>query len=639
MFIIQTLKKLYKKIDSLPKRLTIPVGVTLILTIMYSLLFFLDKPITFSYAGSTCINQLTIFPDIVKTSNESAYKVHTGNELRIANFSLAAFSICFSAQTPPKEGISKVSTAPFSGFFARTTYAITVPHPVNTYIHEIKDPIPGSKPLEIRLDGRDKVFSYVLSSNNKHAQCKSIDAKLSCAIGDLGLTQGKTYNIDLLRQFKGKTTNTVASKSIAILSATKVVATSVKPSEIVYSKPREIDLTFDKNVKQVAAVLYRKEKDNWVRVETSTTFSGAKLNLKTTTDLLRLAEYKVSIDKLEAEDGSGLDAPYVLPFQTSGGPKVVSTNIGATSVTIGSTVVITFDQQLLASQDVTAFLQLSSGVSFISKKDNQIVLSLAGVPKCGDFTIKLTNDIQSNFEINGSSAWSFASRTICHTVSTIGYSTNGRPINAYYFGSGSRTVVYTGAIHGNEFSSKLLMERWIQDLESKARSIPSDKTIIVIPSLNPDGVSAGIRTNARNVDLNRNFDTSDWQKDVTDTNNNPFPGGGGSTPMSERETQVLASFVRRVQPVLIMSYHSQGNLIAANQAGNSNSLVQSYAAMSGYRNITGQSSTVFQYGISGTADDWYAEKLNIPSILIELGSHTNPQFDRNQKAMWAMVNV
>lgn|GEM_PF-5823351 len=45
----------------------------------------------------------------------------------------------------------------------------------------------------------------------------------------------------------------------------------------------------------------------------------------------------------------------------------------------------------------------------------------------------------------------------------------------------------------------------------------------------------------------------------------------------------------------------------------------------------------FEYSISGTADDWYAEALGVPSVLIELGSSTNHQFSRNQKAMWAMM--
>jgi len=200
-------------------------------------------------------------------------------------------------------------------------------------------------------------------------------------------------------------------------------------------------------------------------------------------------------------------------------------------------------------------------------------------------------------------------------------------------------VLYVGAIHGNEISTKSLMNRWIDELESKARNIPADKTIIVIPAINPDGVAAGTRTNAHNVDLNRNFGTSDWQSDVTTVGNQPFPGGGGPAPMSEQETMVLASFVQSINPVLILSYHSTASIVAGNQAGNSSSLATEYSQLSGYSNETGQTSTVFEYSISGTSDDWYAERLGITSVLIELGSQTNNQFSRNQQAMWAMANV
>jgi protein MpaA len=181
------------------------------------------------------------------------------------------------------------------------------------------------------------------------------------------------------------------------------------------------------------------------------------------------------------------------------------------------------------------------------------------------------------------------------------------------------------------------MQQWINDLEVKAKSIPANKTLVVIPQINPDGVSSGIRVNARNVDLNRNFATVDWQKDITTVNNKPFLGGGGESPMSETETQVISSFVSRLRPRLILSYHSVGGVLVANQAGDSSSLINIYSQRSGYQNATGSTDT-FDYSISGTADDWYAQRLGVPSIIIELSSSTYHQFERNQSAMWAMAN-
>ena len=266
-------------------------------------------------------------------------------------------------------------------------------------------------------------------------------------------------------------------------------------------------------------------------------------------------------------------------------------------------------------------------------------MSLASVPKCGDFSIKLTNDLQSNYDITGNSAWSFAGRTVCHTVDTIGYSSKGRAITAFYFGNGPRTVLYTGAIHGDETSTSSLMEKWFQELEANAQKIPADKSIVIVPRINPDGVASGSRTSARNIDLNRNFSTSDWKKDITDVNNRPFPGGGGEAPMSEPETKAIASLVSRLRPAVVLSYHSIGGVLAANQTGNSTTYAGTYSQLSGYRNTTGQTSETFEYSVSGTADDYYGERLGVASVLIELGSHTYHQFERNRAAMWAMVNL
>ncbi len=183
------------------------------------------------------------------------------------------------------------------------------------------------------------------------------------------------------------------------------------------------------------------------------------------------------------------------------------------------------------------------------------------------------------------------------------------------------------------------MDRWIQDLEANARNIPADKTIVVVPQINPDGVAVGTRVNGRNVDLNRNFATNDWQSDVTDVNNNPFPGGGGPAPMSEPETNAIASLVQQLHPVVVLSYHSIGGVVAGNLAGGSSGYASTYSQLSGYGNVTGQTGDVFEYAVSGTADDWYAQSLGVPSVLIELSSSSYHQFDRNQKAMWAMVNL
>jgi len=633
----QTLQDLFKKIQQLPLEITIPAAVFIVVGIFYSLVFFLEKPVTLSYAGKTCVRQLTVLPGLYQVS-EGGYTAHVEDKWQVGGVTLASLSMCFTPTEPPEPGVKKVSVAPWDGPFARKTYAITTDPPPMAHMEKLTKPVPTSRPLAIHLSSTDKIFDYKLKIGDQQADCRPAESKIDCDIQELDILQGQTYQAELARYFNGKKVAIVARNKLATLSATKVADSSIKSGDTVYVKPTGIDLVFDKNVTKAQPVLYRIEGEKRTKLEVTSKTSGKTLHVTFAKELPRSADYELVIDGVVATDGSSLEDTFRLPFKISGGPKVTGINVGRTGVPLGVTAVISFDQPLSEKQDISKFVSLSGGVALVGKQGNQLLISLRGVPKCGDFSIKLTNDLQSNYEIAGNSAWNFAGRMVCHVIGTIGYSHQGRAINAYYFGNGPRTVVFTGAIHGSERSTKYLMDRWIQDLEVNAHKIPGDKQIIVVPTINPDGFASGARTNARNIDLNRNFNTSDWRTDVTDVYNRPFPGGGGPGPMSEPETVAIASLVQRLRPMLVLSYHSIGGVVAANQAGISNAMVGTYAALSGYRNATGQSGGTFEYAISGTADDWYAEKLGVASLLIEISSHSYHQFDRNQRAMWAMVN-
>jgi predicted deacylase len=638
MGLISKCATLWAKIKHLPKRYTLSVSIFAAAILLYSVIFLIDKPVVFSYAGATCAKQLTLFPELHDISGKTDYKVQATQTLRVGNVTILSQELCFTPVNSPAAGVNKVSTAPFGSWLLRKTFAITAAAPPTAHAAVLSKPIPVSKPLTIPLSGTDKVFTYHMKANGARVVCDPKANATSCDVSKLKLSQGAPYELELTRQFGDDKAATLVSKEVTTLSATHLSAASVKPREVVYAKPKTFELEFDKKITKITPKLYRIDDGKQVPVAVTPTMNDKKVLLTVADDLARSKGYELLVEKLEADDGSGLEAPYKLPFTMSGGPKVTGVNVNKTGVPIGATVVVTFDQPLSEKQDISKIVTATGGAAIAGKKNNQLLITLASVPKCGDFSIKVTNDLQSNYDIGGNSAWDYAGRTVCHTVGTIGYSSKGRAISAYYFGNGPSTVLYTGAIHGNEISTKYLMEKWIDELEANARTIPAGKSVVVVPQVNPDGVGSGARVNARNVDLNRNFATSDWQKDITTVNNKPFPGGGGESAMSEPEAQALSSLAQRLRPSLVLSYHSIGGIVAANQAGSSNALAGIYSQLSGYRNTTGQTGETFEYSISGTADDWYAEKLGVPSILIELGSNTAHQFSRNQKAMWAMLN-
>lgn len=613
------------------------IGAPLSVLLVYIFAFAIEKPVLFSYAGETCVQQTTLLPLLHKQASDSSFEVQFRTELDIGGYPFTAGETCFIPRSAPESGSYTVTTSPYGSFVAKKTFRMTVGDAPLAQTQELTKPIPVTKPLTLELTTPDTTFAYALKIGDKEAGCDPREKGISCDITKLGLVQGSRYVAELTRHFRGEGTATVIEKEIETLSATAVTDSSIKPAEVVFSKPKTIDFVLDKPLVSASASLVKVAGETREKINANVSVTPTGMRVALDDDLARQSSYELTVDKVEAKDGSGLVEPYKLAFQASGGPKVTGVSVGRTGVALGSTAVITFDQPLSEKQDSAKAVSLGGGASIVKKQGNQLFVSLANVGKCADFSITINDTLESSYDIAGGTGWSYGGRMVCHSIQTIGYSTRGRAINAYYFGSGPTVVMFTGAIHGNESSTKSLMDRWIQELEANARSIPADKTIVVVPQINPDAVASGSRTNARTVDLNRNFGTSDWQKDITTTSNQPFPGGGGESAMSEAETKAISGLAQRLRPALILSYHSIGSLVAANQTGVSTARAATYASLSGYRNTTGQTGTTFEYSISGTADDWYGERLGVASVLIELGSHSYHQFERNQAAMWAMV--
>jgi predicted deacylase len=621
----------------LPLIYRVPAIVFLALFLLYTFIFAPPKEVVFSYAAKdTCIGHFTLFPGLLDRSGDAHFRVRAAEVTAIVGIPVFAAKACISPVQPPEEGEYNEAVALGGTPLFKKDFVVRVARAPVADLAVLAKPIPASRPLMIRLSAADRVFGYRVVVGGKTAACSTAAESLACDTPSLKLRQGAAYSFRLERFFGKTAAGTLVSRKITTLAATKLLKASVKQGSTIYSKPRSFTFTFDKVLKSVKPELYLMDGKKRQLIKTTSSQTGKTLTVKLAADLPRSKTFTLALGALQAIDGSSLEKPYALGFRTSGGPRVTGVNMGSTGIPLGATFVVAFDQTLSAKQNIAGLVGLSGGAAYAGKAGNQVFISLAGVPRCGDFSIRLGSDIKSNYEIGGNAGWSFSGRMVCHTTQTIGYSVYGRPITAYTFGSGP-AVLYTGAIHGNEYGTSSLMYAWIDELEANARSIPAGRSVVVVPEINPDGVAAGTRTNAHNVDLNRNFATSDWRKDITDVNNRPFPGGGGNSPMSEPETRVIAGFAASLHPSLILSYHSIGGVVAANQAGASGSYAATYSRLSGYGNVTGQSGETFDYSISGTADDYYAQRLGIASVLVELSSHTSSQFWLNQAAMWAML--
>lgn len=235
----------------------------------------------------------------------------------------------------------------------------------------------------------------------------------------------------------------------------------------------------------------------------------------------------------------------------------------------------------------------------------------------------------------------------------IGMSVEGREIDAYIYGSGlpaqagDTHLLFVGGVHGGyEWNSVLLAYKFMDYLSANPGAFPKNMAVTVIPSANPDGVfkvtgktgrftasdvsadkqilTEG-RFNAREVDLNRNFDCkwkpeSTWQSKIV---------SAGSSAFSEPEAKAIKSFVLENNPVAVIFWHSKANAVYASECKNgilpeTLKLMNAYSRASGYAAVK----SFDAYEITGDAEGWLAS-INIPAITVELKTHETIEWEEN----------
>lgn len=208
----------------------------------------------------------------------------------------------------------------------------------------------------------------------------------------------------------------------------------------------------------------------------------------------------------------------------------------------------------------------------------------------------------------------------------IGTSVQGQPIEGVRLGWGPRKVIITGAIHGSEGNTAVLVQELIAHFATIQHLVPPDISLYFLPVLNPDGLAINSRYNARGVDLNRNWDTDDWQPDTMDASG-LIRGGGGTAPFSEPETAMLAAWLLDLRdqspfPVTTVFYHSQyppHGLVLPGSAGFS--ISRAFAAIVRYP-ASGSDTGFGAYRVTGTAPAWCGRH-QIRCFEIELPTRAN----------------
>lgn len=201
---------------------------------------------------------------------------------------------------------------------------------------------------------------------------------------------------------------------------------------------------------------------------------------------------------------------------------------------------------------------------------------------------------------------------IRHAGSPYGVSVEGLPLTVYVPEGGRAEIVVLASIHGDEAETTVVVSEALRCLPR------GDLRAAVILCANPDGMMRGTRGNARGVDLNRNFPTSNWSADPVCYKSRADDArdialSPGAQPASEPETTALLSLFERLEPRAVVTLHSA--LACIDDAGPSH-LGRQLAARCGL-----PLRTEIGYATPGSMGTWAAEKrLDLVTYELEAAS-------------------
>jgi murein peptide amidase A len=149
----------------------------------------------------------------------------------------------------------------------------------------------------------------------------------------------------------------------------------------------------------------------------------------------------------------------------------------------------------------------------------------------------------------------------------LGRSVEGKPIIAFEVGdrtAGHRELV-VGCIHGDETAGVAIARRLVH-------VSPVGLDLWIVPLLNPDGAASGTRSNARGVDLNRNFPWR-WR---------PLQGVvySGPRPLSEPESRIAYRLVKQLRPEVSIWFHQPLDVV--DESGGSKAAERRFASAAGF---------------------------------------------------------
>lgn len=156
----------------------------------------------------------------------------------------------------------------------------------------------------------------------------------------------------------------------------------------------------------------------------------------------------------------------------------------------------------------------------------------------------------------------------------IGASVDNQDIRALQVGNGRQHVGLIGALHGGEEAAayKLLADA-ADRLERGELTVPPEITLFLVPTLNPDDLTARTGFNKHDVDLNRNFPAGWIAKTCGSANGRyrKFGGcsatGGGTAALSEPESLAASKLINDQHLNTVFILDSGLNAVSSRNGG------------------------------------------------------------------------
>lgn len=250
----------------------------------------------------------------------------------------------------------------------------------------------------------------------------------------------------------------------------------------------------------------------------------------------------------------------------------------------------------------------------------------------------------------------------------------GRPVRALELGNGARRVIYSAAHHANEWITSLLLLKFAEDfaeavqngtpfLSYDAALTAQEATLCLVPMVDPDGVDLvvgqiapgsteyeiarryaanypsipfpdGWKANLAGVDLNLQYPAG-WlrAREIKFSQGFTRPGPRdyvGRAPFLQPESRALAEYTDRIDPALVIAFHTQGREIYWTfrdyDVPGARELGEEFARLSGYT----LTEPAYNSSFAGYKD-WFIQDYRRPGYTVEAGLGQNPlplsQFD------------